>query len=113
MIAVGNRQFIAVERAFAVGIGNTIRLVLTEIQEGTTNVLNTASLTGATYTPMTRRLLLEMPITWQGVKLDNIEGIAWGRTLANGNRTLVLVADNNFTAQTQSTQFIVLEVVMQ
>ncbi|MCP2821182.1 PEP-CTERM sorting domain-containing protein, partial [Salmonella enterica subsp. enterica serovar Typhimurium] len=35
--------------------------------------------------------------------------ISWGKTLANGNRTLVLVADNNFSA-TQSTQFIALEI---
>ena len=44
-----------------------------------------------------RRVLLEMPITFQGVKLDNIEAITWGKTLPNGNRTLVLAADNNFT----------------
>ncbi|MET0349350.1 MAG: esterase-like activity of phytase family protein [Rhizobacter sp.] len=112
MLAVGNRQFIAVERAFASGIGNTIRLVLTEVTDTTTDVRQVTALAGATYMPMTRRVLLEMPITWQGVKLDNIEGITWGKTLANGNRTLVLVADNNFTATTQATQFIVLEVVM-
>jgi len=112
MLAVGNRQFIAVERAFASGIGNTIRLVLTEVTDTTTDVRQVTALAGATYMPMTRRMLLEMPITWQGVKLDNIEGITWGKTLANGNRTLVLVADNNFTATTQATQFIVLEVVM-
>lgn len=113
MLAVGNRQFIAVERAFASGVGNTIRLVLTEVTDTTTDVSRIDKLVGATYQPMTRRVLLEMPITWQGVKLDNIEGVTWGRTLANGNRTLVLVADNNFTADTQATQFIVLEVVMQ
>ncbi|RZJ49569.1 MAG: esterase-like activity of phytase family protein, partial [Acidovorax sp.] len=67
----------------------------------------------ATYTPMTRRVLLEMPLTWQGVKLDNIEAITWGHTLPNGHRTLVLAADNNFTTDTQANQFIVLEVVPQ
>jgi len=113
MLAVGNRQFIAVERAFASGIGNTIRLVLTGITDSTTDVSAIDKLVGATYQPMTRRVLLDMPITWQGIKLDNIEGLSWGRTLANGNRTLVLVADNNFTATTQATQVIVLEVVMQ
>jgi hypothetical protein len=110
MLAIGDRQFITVERAFAFGVGNTIRLVLTAIDGTTTDVTSIAALAGATYTPMPRRLLLEMPITFDGVKLDNIEGIAWGPTLANGNRSLVLVADNNFTAGTQATQFIVLEV---
>lgn len=64
---------------------------------------------GATYKPMSRTLLLEMPITYGGVKIDNIEGPAWGPRLANGNRSLVLVADNNF-ADNQSTQFLAFEV---
>ncbi|MDD2180471.1 esterase-like activity of phytase family protein [Acidovorax sp. D2M1] len=111
-LAIGNKKFIAVERAFASGIGNTIRLVLTEITDSTTNVSNMASLAGAaTHTPMTRKLLLEMPINYQGVKLDNIEAITWGKTLPNGHRTIVLAADNNFTANTQANQFIVFEVI--
>lgn len=111
-LAIGNQRFIAVERAFASGIGNTIRLVLTEFNDGTTNVASMASLSGNTaYTPMTRKLLLEMPIDYQGVKLDNIEAITWGKTLSNGHRTIVLAADNNFTANTQANQFIVFEVM--
>ncbi|CAN7458145.1 esterase-like activity of phytase family protein [Acidovorax sp. LjRoot129] len=113
LLAVGNGQFIAVERAFASGVGNTVRLVWTEITSATTDVSRTQRLAGATYTPMTRKVLLEMPLTWQGVKLDNIEAITWGHTLPNGHRTLVLAADNNFTADTQANQFIVLEVLPQ
>lgn len=109
LLAISDTQFIAIERAFAFGVGNTIRLTLAEITADTTDVSAIASLTGADYTPMRRTLLLEMPITFDGITLDNIEGVSWGKTLANGNRTLVLVADNNFSA-TQSTQFIALEI---
>ncbi|WP_341930641.1 esterase-like activity of phytase family protein [Methyloversatilis discipulorum] len=109
LLAISDTQFIAIERAFAFGVGNTIRLTLAEITADTTDVSSFASLTGADYTPMRRTLLLEMPITYEGITLDNIEAISWGKTLANGNRTLVLVADNNFSA-TQSTQFIALEI---
>ena len=109
LLAISDTQFIAIERAFAFGVGNTIRLTLAEITADTTDVSSFASLTGVDYTPMRRTLLLEMPITYEGITLDNIEGVSWGRTLANGNRTLVLVADNNFSA-TQSTQFIALEI---
>jgi len=42
--------------------------------------------------------------------LDNIEGISMGPVLANGNRSIVLVSDNNF-ADSQFTQFIAMEVV--
>jgi hypothetical protein len=109
LLAISDTQFIAVERAFAFGVGNTIRLTLAEITPDTTDVSSFASLTGATYTAMRRELLLEMPITYDGITLDNIEAISWGHTLANGNRTLVLAADNNFSG-TQVTQFIALEV---
>ncbi len=109
LLAISDTQFIAVERAFAFGVGNTIRLTLAEIMPDTTDVSSFASLTGATYTPMRRELLLDMPITFNGITLDNIEAISWGHTLANGNRTLVLAADNNFSG-TQVTQFIALEV---
>lgn len=109
LLAISDTQFIAIERAFAFGVGNTIRLTLAEITADTTDVSGIASLTGADYTPMRRTLLLEMPITFEGITLDNIEAISWGKTLANGNHTLVLAADNNFSA-TQSTQFIALEI---
>jgi len=109
LLAISDTQFIAIERAFALGVGNTIRLTLAEITADTTDVSGIASLADADYTPMRRTLLLEMPITYEGITLDNIEGVSWGKTLANGNRTLVLVADNNFSA-TQSTQFIALEI---
>lgn len=108
---IGNRKFIAVKRAFASGIGNFIRLVQTDITDATKDVSGQASLKTATYTPMTRKLLFEMLITYEVVKLDNIESITWGKTLPNRNRTLVLAADNNFTADTQASQFLIFEAV--
>lgn len=110
LLALSNNEFVAVERAFADGVGNTIRLVLATIEPDTTNVQSFKSLQGASYKPMKKQLLLEMPITYQGVKIDNIEGATWGPRLPNGNRTLVLVADNNF-ADNQVTQFLAFEVL--
>lgn len=110
LLAISDNQFIAVERAFAFGVGNTIRLTLTGFDAGTTDVSGIASLTGASYTPMSRELLLEMPITYEGVTLDNIEAISWGKTLANGHRTLVLAADNNFSS-IQTNLFMAFEVI--
>lgn len=110
LLALTDTSFIAMERAFASGVGNTIRLVVTEFGPETTDVSALASLSGAAYTPMSRELLLEMPITYEGVTMDNFEAMAWGHTLANGNRTLVLAADNNFSG-TQTNKFMVFEVV--
>jgi len=111
LLAISDNQFIALERAFAFGVGNTIRLTLTSFDAGTTNVLDVASLEGASYIPMSRELLLEMPISYEGVTLDNMEALSWGTVLANGHRTLVLAADNNFNAATQTNLFMAFEVV--
>lgn len=45
-----------------------------------------------------------------GLYVDNLEGLAWGRKLANGHETLVLVSDDNFTAG-QSTQLWIFELL--
>ncbi len=42
--------------------------------------------------------------------IDNFEGMTFGPTLPSGNRTLVLVSDNNFNVHGQRTAFVVLEV---
>jgi hypothetical protein len=109
LLAISNTEFIAIERAFADGVGNTIKLFLTKIEADTTDVSALKSLVGAVFKPMTRELLLDMPINYNGVKLDNIEGMTWGPRLPNGNRTLILVSDNNFS-DTQITQFLAFEV---
>jgi hypothetical protein len=109
LLAVSDTEFIAIERAFADGVGNTIKLFLTKIEADTTDVSGLKSLVGAVFKPMTRELLLDMPINYNGVKLDNIEGMTWGPRLPNGNRTLILVSDNNFS-DTQITQFLAFEV---
>ena len=110
LLAVDETHFIAVERAYVPGQGVTVRLVLARIDPGTTDVSGFPSLMGAAFQPLSRELLLELPIPLQGLLLDNIEAIAWGPVLANGNRSLILVSDNNFS-RLQTTQFLALEVL--
>jgi hypothetical protein len=110
LLAVDETSFIAVERAYVPSQGVTVRLVLARIEAGTSDVSQIKSLPGASFQPMARELLLELPIPLQGLLLDNIEAIAWGPVLANGNRSLILVSDNNFS-RLQTTQFLALEVV--
>jgi hypothetical protein len=104
---------LALERSFSVGAegaGNTIWLY--EIQtQGATDVSATFSLLNATFTPVTKRLILNVE-TDLGIEPDNIEGMTFGPALPDGRVPLILVSDNNFAA-TQTTQFIVLAVELE
>ncbi len=123
LLAVGDREFIAVERSFAVGAatpgvgpnglptGNTIRLFHVDVR-GATDVSGLASLVGQTYVPVAKTLLADLSDfrhdDGSPLALDNIEGITLG-PVVNGLPTLILVSDNNFGA-TQFTQFVALQV---
>ena len=104
---------LALERSFSVGaegLGNTIWLY--EIQtQGATDVSDKFSLLNQTFTPVTKRLILNVEIDL-GIEPDNIEGMAFGPALPDGRLPLILVSDNNFAAS-QTTQFIVLAVELE
>lgn len=104
---------LALERSFSVGAeggGNTIWLY--EIQtQGATDVSGEFSLLNEAFTPVTKRLILNVE-TDLGIEPDNLEGMAFGPALPDGRLPLILVNDNNFAA-TQTTQFIVLAVELE
>jgi hypothetical protein len=123
LLAIGDSQFVAVERSFAVGAatpgvgpnglptGNTIRLYYVDARAAT-DVSGVASLLGAGVVPVSKSLLLDLSTLKHDdgtpLALDNIEGVTWGPDFA-GKPTLVLVSDNNFGAA-QFTQFVALSV---
>ncbi len=88
------------ERSFAVGVGNTIRLFETSLR-GATNVAGQDTLVG-NYKAMSKELVDDFKTT--GVGLDNVEGMAFGPRLADGRRLLIVVSDNNFNSG-QATKF--------
>jgi hypothetical protein len=97
-------RYLVVERAFVQGVGNKIRIYEASIA-GASNVL-VRGLAGAK--PMRKRLLADLADF--GLPLvDNIEGITWDPRLPSGERSLLLVSDDNFSAS-QVTQIIALAV---
>ncbi|HEX5716739.1 MAG TPA: esterase-like activity of phytase family protein [Thermoanaerobaculia bacterium] len=91
---------LALEREFVEGVGMEVQLFHVSI-DGATEVSGMESLAGQTYTPVRKTLLhtFESP--------DNLEGIAFGPDLPDGDRTLVLVSDDNFQP-IQQTQIVAL-----
>lgn len=74
--------------------------------EGATDVQPMASLQGASFVPMRKRVVLDFDsLGWN----DNLEAAAWGPVLADDHRTLVLMSDDNYSPR-QVTQVLVYEV---
>jgi len=91
VLPLGKHRLLTMERSFSVGApgtGNKIKLYVTELgKDGST----------------TKTLLLNLDAL--GLPLDNVEGMTFGPRLRHGERTLLLVSDNNFAAS-QFTQFL-------
>ena len=69
--------------------------------------MDMAQLASGQFLPMAKRLVADF--SQLGLqRLDNTEAMAWGPVLANGNRTLVCLSDDNFNPA-QVTQFVAFE----
>lgn len=127
ILALDTHRLLVLERAYMMGVGNSLRLYLVDTREGS-DTLAEARLPPATapsWSPMPKTLIADFS-TFVGMqqnertggrrglkRLDNTEGMAWGPRLpgANGqpgSRTLVFVSDDNFNPG-QTTQFIAFE----
>ena len=106
---VGDDQLIVLERSFSTGrMPCTIKIYLADLN-GAADISNNRSLKKTPpVKPVTKKLLLNMDNL--GMYVDNVEGITFGPKMPNGNKTLLLVADNNFAA-TEKTQFFLFELV--
>ena len=91
---------LALEREFVEGVGMEVQLFHVSTV-GATEVSGMESLAGQRYTPVRKTLLysFENP--------DNLEGIEFGPELPDGDRTLVVVSDDNFRP-IQQTQILAL-----
>lgn len=120
LLAVDNNgTLLALERAFSVGQGNTVKLFEVQTQ-GALDVLNTDDLfredpsedDGEILPPgpfeidpvVTKRELLDIEADL-GIAPDNLEALAFGPQLPDGRQSLLVVSDNNFN-DTQFSQFL-------
>jgi myo-inositol-hexaphosphate 3-phosphohydrolase/phosphodiesterase/alkaline phosphatase D-like protein len=107
-----NGSFLALERGFSSGKGNTVKLYEVRTQ-GALDVSRQDDLFWEDESipfeidpAVTKRELLDIEADL-GIEPDNLEGLAFGPQLADGRQSLIVVSDNNFS-DTQKTQFIAL-----
>ncbi|HEX6359734.1 esterase-like activity of phytase family protein [Actinophytocola sp.] len=96
ILASGHGRFLLLERSFVTGVGNKVRLFEIDVR-GAANVAGLDSLAGRDVRPVRKKLVADLA-DFDLSTVDNIEGMTWGPTLRTGERTLVLVSDNNFAA---------------
>ena len=117
ILMLDQHRMLVLERAYMAGYdtatGNSLRLYLVDTLQGS-DTLDTPTLQGANYQPV-NKLLLANFASFVGPgpgkrldRLDNTEGMTWGPVLPNGNRSLVFISDDNFSAR-QVTQLLAFE----
>lgn len=102
---LGENKLLVMERSYSTGVfSNTIKLFITDLSNAT-NIINHPSLKENTNYTLAKKTLL---LNTDDLKMfvDNVEGITYGPTLANGHKSLILIADNNFSAIEQSQVFL-------
>ncbi len=116
LVALDNDgTLLALERSYAQGVGNTVRLFVASTQ-GTTDVSGLNELTEGDNAelvkinaPVTKELLVDFGELGSALSIapDNLEGLALGPQLPDGRQLLLVVSDNNFNPS-QTTQLWVL-----
>lgn len=115
LLALDNSgNFLAMERAFSVGKGNTVGVYEISLAgatdvSGYDDLFDEATGTAVPLTPVSKRLIFDVEDDF-GIEPDNLEGMTFGPMLPDGRQLLIIVSDNNFNPANQLTQFIAVAV---
>jgi hypothetical protein len=108
ILNLGNNKLLIIERSFSTGrLPSTIRIFVADLNDATDISIVTLK-NNNSFTPAKKSLLLNMDDL--GIYTDNIEGVTFGPVLPNGHKTLVFIADNNFTVA-EKAQVLLFEVI--
>jgi len=109
ILSIGNDKLLVIERSYSTGrLACTIKIFIANL-EGASDIKNNPSLKeNSNFKAADKKLLLNMDDL--GVYIDNIEGVSFGPVLANGHKTLLFIADNNFSPLERS-QVLLFEVI--
>ncbi|MFJ8659929.1 esterase-like activity of phytase family protein [Streptomyces sp. NPDC093795] len=87
-------RYLVLERTWVAGSGYKIRLY-DATTRGATDVRSVDALAGQRVVPMRKKLVADFHTLGLST-VDNTEGMTWGPVLPSGERSLILVSDDNF-----------------
>jgi hypothetical protein len=108
ILSLGNNKLLVIERSFSTGrLPCTIKVFIADLNNAT-DVSSITLKNDKSFVPVTKTKLLNMDDL--GIYTDNIEGVTFGPVLPNGHKTLLFIADNNFTV-VEKAQVLLFEVI--
>ncbi len=117
VLQIDENHILLVERSFSAGHGsrgNRVKLFLVDLASAE-NTLKNTNLKNFKGKTLSKNLVFDSKSIKNKLEygfIDNIEGLSFGPDLPNGNKSLILVSDNNFNALgKQLNQFILLELI--
>lgn len=94
IMCLDSERLLVVERSFSTGrLTCTIKVFIADLSTAS-DISSLKSLKDKSYHVAKKRLVLNMDSL--GIFVDNIEGVTFGPRLANGDASLIFIADNNF-----------------
>ncbi|HLR19860.1 MAG TPA: esterase-like activity of phytase family protein [Staphylococcus sp.] len=112
ILAINDHEFFTLERASVQAedgsFSNYVRIYKIDVNNST-DIQHIESLKQEKVKPLKKELVADL--NEENIdKIDNIEGMTFGKKLPNGNDSLVLISDNNFN-KSQKSQVIAFEVI--
>lgn len=111
ILAIDTNRLLILERSYSEGHpiaeGNSIRVYEIDLSNAV-KLNDNSSLAIGNFKPIFKKLVLDFSQIGKS-KIDNIEGMCWGKILPNGKKSIVFVSDNNFSNK-QISQIFVFEV---
>ena len=102
ILMIDAARMLVLERAFSLGVGNSLRLYEIDTRDGS-DTLAVPALRNGEYQPAGKRLVADFAQLGLS-RLDNTEAMCWGPALPGRRRCLVVASDDNFSGR-QVTQF--------
>lgn len=108
ILSIGDNKILVIERSFSTGrLPCSIKVFIADLN-GATDISTKTLKNTNDFIPATKKLLLNMDDL--GIYTDNIEGVTFGPPLPNGHKTLLFIADNNFSIL-EKAQILLFEVI--